>query len=130
MGNSSTTIVTNNGTINAKSFHTKSATTTVANGSRDNLCAYYSTREINLNEKIKLPSLSLPSTKAIHFTPDENYFITVVIEDNASAKPIIENFQLAPNKSFIVTASHKIVLRKSSHDHEWIDDDGNNHNTA
>ncbi|MGH0150727.1 UNVERIFIED_CONTAM: hypothetical protein FKN15_042854 [Acipenser sinensis] len=121
------------------------ANATVANASGANLRAYYSTKEMQLSEIVgakntfkpdspELPYLNLPANGIVSFNPGEGLFATVLVEDphtpSVCAGTIAENFQVRPGSSVIITASRKIVPRKSDQDNEWVDEDGNNHKTA
>ncbi|MGH0171698.1 UNVERIFIED_CONTAM: hypothetical protein FKN15_061746 [Acipenser sinensis] len=98
--------------------------------------AYYSTTEIQLSEIVSannafnpdspVPFLALPADDVINFTTEEGFFTTVLVEDAStpgiSAGTIVENFRVPPDRSVVITASRKIVLRKIEEDNEEIDD--------
>ncbi|MGH0189117.1 UNVERIFIED_CONTAM: hypothetical protein FKN15_033607 [Acipenser sinensis] len=115
---------------------TSIAEATATNAFKDNLRAYYSTTEIQLSEIVSannafnpdspVPFLALPVNDVINFTTEEGFFTTVLVEDAStpgiSAGTIVENFRVPPDRSVVITASRKIVLRKIEEDNEEIDD--------
>ncbi|MGH0183194.1 UNVERIFIED_CONTAM: hypothetical protein FKN15_011387 [Acipenser sinensis] len=141
--NTSITHVGNSGNVSrSRAFSTFAAPptpiaeATATNAFKDNLRAYYSTKEIQLSEIVSdknafkpdspVPFLVLPADDVINFTTGEGFFTTVLVEDartpGISAGTIVENFQVPPDRSIVITASRKIVLRKIEEDNEGIDD--------
>ncbi|MGH0177843.1 UNVERIFIED_CONTAM: hypothetical protein FKN15_075887 [Acipenser sinensis] len=87
------------------------AEATATNAFKDNLRAYYSTKEIQLSEIVSdknafkpdspVPFLVLPADDVINFTTGEGFFTTVLVEDAStpgiSAGTIAENFRVPPD---------------------------------